>query len=168
MKKIIVSIIVYTVVLITLLYIFSEYDVDSNSTSNNETISTMLSCYNEEELSNYKKRIDYISYLDKNNKLVGFEKIEKYYDFKKEKEYNNTCDSLNNKVENKNEYLNEKIVCNKNFREVTIYDEYDLLKVSDKKILLEDINESLDDSFILDVEKYKKDFFNKDYFCKEK
>ena len=81
------------------------------------------------------------------------------------------CEGAPEEAENNNKlynYLNEVANCNKDNKEVTISDTYNISILETKnKIPTQEIKDNLDDNFILDVEGFKNAIGTKGYVCKE-
>lgn len=137
---------------------------------NSNEIKTKLSCYNEGYLFHSKKSVEHIMYLDKDNKLVQYEHIEKYFDFDDDNDFNMICEGSAEEEVNNNKlypYLKEKANCNKEIKEVTISDLYYINKLDSKnKLRSDELIDSLDDNYLLDIDKYKTSISKKGYTCK--
>lgn len=163
-------------ILILVLIIFVITGCSSNTEKNNkidnkiENITT-LSCYHETYLFHSKKSVEHIISINKDNKITNYKYIEKYYEFDDDNDFSMICEGAPEEAENNNKlynYLNEVANCNKNNKEVTISDTYNISKLETKnKIPTQEIKDNLDDNFILDVDGFKDAIGNKGYTCKE-
>lgn len=137
---------------------------------NNNKVETILSCSKDFTLFHSKQHIENKIYLDKSNKLIDYEYIESYTDFDSDNEYNSICDGSKDEAENNTKiypYLTQTSECFTNPRKVTIYNKYDLSKVTSKNNLEgKNMREFLNDEYILDIENYKNTLTNKGYTCK--
>lgn len=143
-----------------------------NATTTND-IETVLSFYHETYLFHSKKSVKYILSLDKDNRLVGYEYVEKYYDFDETGgDFELICqespaEAINNTKIFK--FLTETAECNRDAMEVTITDVYDISKFDSKNnISKAEIVDNLDDNYILNVENLKTALSNKGYTYEEK
>lgn len=145
-------------------------NIEKKVEKNNE-IKTTISCYNEGFLFHSKKSVDHIMFLDKDNKLIKYEHIEKYFSFDDDNDFTMICEGAPEEAENNNKlynYLNEVADCNKESKEVTITDIYDISKMESKnKIPSDEVKDNLNDDFILDVDGFKSAIGNKGYTCRE-
>lgn len=143
-------------------------DIDKNVENLNDN-NTILSCSKEFYLFHSKQHIENIVSFDKNNKLVKYEAVEKYYSFDSNDEYIRTCEGITDEASgsfNNNEYLKTEAKCNENSQEVIISYQYDISKLSSKNLLpKKEIKDYLNDNYILDLEQYKANLINKDYSC---
>lgn len=146
-------------------------DNSKNNGSTNE-IKTELSCHHETSLFHSKKSVEHIVSLNKDNKLIGYEYIEKYYDFDDDNNFNMICDGATEEVELNNksyDYLKEMANCNRNSKDVTISDLYDLSKLESKtQLKSKELVESLDADYVVNIENFKTAIGKKGYICVEK
>lgn len=110
--------------------------------------------------------------MNKDNKLVGYEYIEKYYDFDETGgDFEIICEGAPEEAENNNrlyKYLTERAECDRNNKSIVISDLYDITKLESKRnIPTSEIKESLDDDYILNIEKLKSTLSMKGYSCEE-
>lgn len=179
MKKIIVSILI-VLILIAGLFVLTGCGNNTNSndslenvTSNIENeITTTISCYNEGYLFKSKKYVEHVFYLNKDNKLIKYEHIEKYFEFTDDDNYKMISEGAYDEAELNNrtyKYLNETVEVNNDLKEVTITDLYDISKLESKnKLPTDELKENLNDDYILDLENYKNVMTNKQYTFVEK
>ena len=150
----------------------SSKDNSIKTDSTNE-IKTKLSCYHETYLFHSKKSVEHIVSLNKDNKLIGYEYIEKYFEFDETGgDFNIICDNAPAEAENNDKmypYLKEVAECNKDSMEVKISDVYDISKLESKNPLKsKELIESLDDDYIVDIDNLKNAIGKKGYTCQEK
>ena len=140
--------------------------------TNDNKIETIFSFYSEGFLFKSKKSVEHVIYLDKNNKLVKYEHIEKYFEFTDDNNYNMIAEGVYDEAELNNrtyKYLNETVEVKDDSKEVTISDMYDISKLESKNQLPSDeLEDNLSDDYILNVENYKNAMTNKKYTYKEK
>ena len=166
MKKIILLCILASLSIIT------GCNNNSQNKDATNTTKTKLYCYHETYLFHSKKSVEHIILLDKDNKLVDYEYIEKYYDFDDDNDFNMICEGSEEEEENNNKiypYLKETADCNKESKEVKISDVYYISKLDSKnKLPSTELKESLNKEYILDVNSYKESISKKGYTCEEK
>lgn len=170
-KKIICSLLI-----IISLFVITGCGSNTNNNSKNKEstneIKTKLSCHHETSLFHSKKSVEHIVSLNKDNKLIGYEYIEKYYDFDDDNNFNMICDGAPEEAELNNksyDYLKEVANCNQNSKEITISDLYDISKlVSKNPLKSKELVESLDDDYVVDIENFKTAIGKKGYICEEK
>ena len=111
-------------------------------------------------------------YLDKDNKLVQYEHIEKYFDFDDDNNFNMICEGSVEEEVNNNKiypYLKEVANCDRDAKEVIISDMYYVSKLDSKsKLPSDELEESLDDNYVFDIDSYKAAIGKKGYTCEEK
>lgn len=152
----------------------AEKNLNDNSKKAESTneIKTKLSCYHETYLFHSKKSVEHIVSLNKDNKLIGYEYIEKYYEFDDDYDFNMICEGAPEEAENNNKiypYLKEAANCNKDSMEVTISDLFDISKLETKNPLKSnELIEALNDDYIVDIENYETAIGKKGYICEEK
>ena len=134
-RKILLSIIFIIVLVILLIYVNFK-----NNGSKTDGIKIKLSCSNETSFVNYKKHTGYIIYLNKNNKLIKYEKKEKNYSFSDNDAFDMVCESSSEIVSNNNKlykFLTEKVECKHESNMVLISGTYDISKLGSKNMLKE-------------------------------
>ena len=146
---------------------------NSKHTQSSNKIKTKLSCYHETYLFHSKKSVEHIMSLNKENKLIEYEYIERYFEFDETGgDFDLICEASPAEAENNNKmypYLKETAECNKDSKEVKISDVYDISKLESKNPLKSDeLIDSLDDNYKLDIENYKNAIGKKVYICEEK
>lgn len=146
---------------------------NSKHTQSSNKIKTKLSCYHETYLFHSKKSVEHIMSLNKENKLIEYEYIERYFEFDETGgDFDLICEASPAEAENNNKmypYLKETAECNKDSKEVKISDVYDISKLESKNPLKSDeLIDSLDDNYKLDIENYKNAIGKKGYICEEK
>ena len=164
--------------LITIIILLSLFTVvgctkkeeKTTKTKEKDVVKTKLSCSKEFYLFHSKKSVEYIIYLDKDNKLIGFDEIDKYYEFDNDNEFNSICEVAPEEAVNNTKifkHLTEKAECNQDTREVTIYDEFDISKLNSKETIPSDVaKENIDNNYILNLDNYKNEITSKGYTCK--
>ncbi len=180
MKKKIILISLIAIVLIAGLFVLTgcgnntnSNDSSENATSNTENeITTTISCYNEGYLFKSKKYVEHVFYLNKDNKLIKYEHIEKYFEFTDDDNYKMISEGAYDEAELNNrtyKYLTETVEVNSDFKEVAIKDLYDISKIESKNNLPnEELKDNLSDNYIFDLENYKKVMEKKQYTFIEK
>ena len=174
MKKKIFIISVTVIMLIGVLFIFTgckknEKHVSESSIQQNinNDITTTISCYSDVYLFKSKKYVEHVFYLNKDNKLIKYEYIEKYHTFTDDNDFKMISEGADDEAELNNrtyKYLNETVKVNNDPKEVTITDLYDISKVDSKnKLPTKELKENLSDDFILDLENYKNVMAKKNY-----
>ena len=130
---------------------------------------TKLSCYKDFTLFHSKQHIENKIYLDKNNRLIGYEYIESYYEFDSDNEYDSACTTAKDEALNNTkiyDYLTQTYNCSNNPRMVSMIYKYDLSKVTSKNNLEgKNMRGYLDDKYVLDVDNYKNSVTGKGYTC---
>ena len=86
-KKILLSLIVI-VALFTITGCGKSDNKESSNATKNDEVVNKSSCVAEEYLFHSKKRVKNIIYLDKNNKVINYERIETLYDFDSDSDFN--------------------------------------------------------------------------------
>lgn len=173
MKKKMILVLLFIIVIATITGCSNNKNNSRKQTQQTSELKTKLSCYHETYLFHSKKSVEHILSLNKDNKLIGYEYIEKYYEFDETGgDFNLICDNAPAEAENNNKmypYLKEVASCNKDSMEVTISDLYDMTKLKSKKTLkLTELIESLDDNYIVDIENFKGLIGKKGYICENK
>ncbi len=144
-------------------------NTNQNSKENKNEAKTKLSCSSEWFLFHSKKSMEYIIYLNKDNQLIDYETIEKYYAFDNDSNFNMICEGAPEEAELRNksyDYVNEKAECNEEMKEVTIFDKYDISKLTSKDYLLsKELAQYLNDEYLLDLDNYKNLMTSKGYTC---
>lgn len=141
-----------------------------NQNINKEEVKTTLSCYSEGYLFKSKKSVEHIISLNKDNKLIGYQHVEKYFSFTDDDNFNMICEGAVEEEEYNNKwykFLKQEVDCNKEKKEVTISDVYDIDKLeTTNSIPSEELRNNLNDDYILDLENFKTAITNKGYTCK--
>ena len=167
-KKLLLSLLVFTSLFIITGCGDKEEKTDKKEDST-VSVKTKLSCSMEQYLFHSRKRVEHIISLDKDNKLVGYEYTEKYYEFDDDNEFNTICEDAPEEAVNNTKIfksLTETANCNRDSREVNISDVYDISKLESKKTLPSDyLEDNLDDKYILNVDNYKNTMTSKGYTC---
>ena len=173
MKKKLLLCLLVLIGMITITGCGSKTNNSLKEIKNVNKVKTKLSCYHETYLWHSKKSVEHIVFLNKDNKLIGYEYIEKYYEFDETGgDFNIICEGAPEEAENNNKmypYLKEVANCNKDSMEVTISDLYDISKLETKNPLKSDeLKKSLDDNYIVNIENFKTTIGKKGYTCIEK
>ena len=144
---------------------------EKNKGTKNE-IKTTISCFKEGYLFKSKKSVEHIMYLNEDHKLIKYEYIEKYYDFTDDNDYKMISEGAPDEAELKNKmykHLNETVDIKTDPKEVKITDTYDISKLEAKKQLPSDeLEYSLDDNYVMNIENYKKTMTDKGYTLSER
>lgn len=168
MKKILLSLLVLSLIITGC----SKNNDNKKESSNENKNVTKLSCYSDVYLFHSKKYVEHIISYDEDNKLVGYEYIEKYYEFDETGgDFNLICDVSPEEAENNNKmykYKKEVAECNRDNMEVKITDTYDISKLESKKYLPDVLEDNLDDNYVFDVDNYKNAISSKGYICEER
>ena len=147
---------------------------NSNNNNNNNVdneIAKTISCSKDFFLFKSQKYVEHIFYLNKDNKLIKYDYIEKYHTFTDDNEFKTISEGVEDEAELNNRtypYLHETPVVSNDPKEVTITDTYDISKMESKnKIPTTEIKENLSEDFVLDVENLKNVMINKEYTVEE-
>jgi len=178
MKRKSLVVISIIIVLVSGLFILTGCGNNSeNNGSNNSSneiskdtkteIKKTISSFKEGHLFKSKKSVEHVMYLNEDNKLIKYEHIEKYYDFTDDNDYKMIAEGAPDEAELNNKtykYLNETVDIKTDPKEVTITDTYEISKLEAKKQLPSDeLEDSLDDNYIMNIENYKKTMTDKGY-----
>lgn len=153
----------------------SSTNTTDNSNNNNNNvdneIAKTISCSKDFFLFKSQKYVEHIFYLNKDNKLIKYDYIEKYHTFTDDNEFKTISEGVEDEAELNNRtypYLHETPVVSNDPKEVTITDTYDISKMESKnKIPTTEIKENLSEDFVLDVENLKNVMINKEYTVEE-
>ena len=153
----------------------SSTNTTDNSNNNNNNvdneIAKTISCSKDFFLFKSQKYVEHIFYLNKDNKLIKYDYIEKYHTFTDDNEFKTISEGVDAEAELNNRtypYLHETPVVSNDPKEVTITDTYDISKMESKnKIPTTEIKENLSEDFVLDVENLKNVMINKEYTVEE-
>ena len=153
----------------------SSTNTTDNSNNNNNNvdneIAKTISCSKDFFLFKSQKYVEHIFYLNKDNKLIKYDYIEKYHTFTDDNEFKTISEGVDAEAELNNRtypYLHETPVVSNDPKEVTITDTYDISKMESKnKIPTTEIKENLREDFVLDVENLKNVMINKEYTVEE-
>ena len=177
MKKFILSIL-SIIILIVGLFILTGCENNAENTSKDDNkniedeIKTTISCFKEGYLFKSKKSVEHVLYLNKDNKLIKYEHIEKYYDFTDDNDYKMISEGVDAEAELNNRtynYRKETAEVKEEPKEVTITDLYDISKMDSKnKFPSDELEDNLSKDFILNLENYKRVMTDKQYTFVEK
>ena len=172
MKNKIILLVIITMVFITSGCSKRNSDNHEESVYKKEDINeikTKITCSRENTLFHSKQKIEYTYSLNEDNKVINFKKGEKYYSFDDDNDFNMICEGSLDEAENNTkiyDHLKETAECKKDLKEISIYDEYDILKIKSKNTIPDKyVYDYLTDEYILDIDNYKSFITSKGYNC---
>ena len=164
-KKILLSLIVI-VALFTITGCGKSDNKESSNATKNDEVVNKSSCVAEEYLFHSKKRVKNIIYLDKNNKVINYERIETLYDFDSDSDFNmnyEICEDASKEIFN---YYTQVGDCNRDTRILTITSKYNISKMKSKEAFpTKYIRDNISDDFILDLDNYLSIVNKNGYVC---
>ena len=143
----------------------SDNKESSNDVKNDEVVNKS-SCVGEEYLFHSKKRVQNIIYLDKNNKVIDYERIETLYDFDSDSDFNTNYEICEEASEESTNYYTQVGDCNRDKRILTITSKYNISKMKSKNAFpTKYIKDNISDDFILDLDSYLNVVNKNGYVC---
>ena len=164
-KRVFLSIFV-VITLVTLTGCGKSDNKESSNDVKNDEVRIKSSCVGEEYLFHSRKRVQNILYLDKNNKVVDYERVETLYDFDSDNEFNTNYEICEDASKEKFEYYTQVGDCNRDTRILTITFKYNISKLKSKNAFpTKYIKDNISDDFILDLDSYLSMVKKNGYVC---
>ena len=107
-----------------------------------------------------------IIYLDKNNKVINYERIETLYDFDSDSDFNMNYEICEDASKENFNYYTQVGDCNRDTRILTITSKYNISKMKSKEAFpTKYIRDNISDDFILDLDNYLSIVNKNGYVC---